>query len=209
MKTFRFAIPDAKHESPLGMLGVWNKLISCISGEFLLDKRDNGGAIIALRSLLCSATLFSLAMIFRYFSIGEKNDVLLTYLLEGFAEQIAWFGAVFGAIYAALYTRFSSQWSYMANLYNQIKQASLSECENKSSLAEWKAGFIEDAEYLHLAHKENFISIIQAWMEQPGVKEAYVKYTPGGEVRWDRLRNGVQKRYSEIVNERGSPKDHK
>ncbi len=182
------------------MLGIWGKAISLISGEFLLNKRDNGGAIIALRSLLCSTILFSIVISVRYLS-GESllNGSLFSYILSSFASKTAWFGAIFAAVYAALYTRFASQWSYMANLYNQIKQASLSAPDNKECLAEWKAGFIEDAEYLHLSHKENFVSIVHAWMEDKGVKEAYIKYTPGGEERWKILSDGVVRRYQEIV----------
>jgi hypothetical protein len=36
-----------------------------------------------------------------------------------------WGSAVAGATYLALYDRFKSQWTYLAALYNQIKQAEI------------------------------------------------------------------------------------
>lgn len=95
-------------------------------------------------------------------------------------ELLPWLGALFGAVYAGLYARFASQWLYLANTYNQIKAA---ECRSESSarpLAEWKAGFIEDADGLHLATKPLFASVIAHWAREAAVAQAYADTVTGG-----------------------------
>lgn len=72
------------------------------------------------------------------------------------AFNLPWLGATIAASYAASYSRFASQWVYLAELYNQIKAAELSIPEVLTPaqvlvFAEWKAGFLEDCETLHLA----------------------------------------------------------
>jgi hypothetical protein len=47
----------------------------------------------------------------------------------------------------------------------------------------WQAGFIEDAEELHLATKPMFANVIVSMLEKPGVKEWFIKGAPGGEKR--------------------------
>jgi hypothetical protein len=178
---------------------MWKILIWAISAEWVLNRRDNGGAAIALRSLICSAILF-------LFIIGVVNAVdpekswhfSLHALQLEIKGKITWFGALFAAIYAALYSRFASQWTYLANLYNSIKAASIMEGIEDARLAEWKAGFIEDADYLHLSHKENFASIIMTWGEEEAVKESFIKFTPGGLRRYQTLMESISVRYEEI-----------
>jgi hypothetical protein len=62
------------------------------------------------------------------------------------------------------YARFSSQWSYLAGVYNQIKAAECRTGFQETVLAQWKAGFIEDAADLHLLRKAMFASINQGSM---------------------------------------------
>ncbi len=64
---------------------------------------------------------------------------------------------------------------------------------SKNSIAEWKAGFLEDAEELHLATKPVFASVIKAWAEDKAVKEKFEQYTPGGKKRFDCLKSNVTK----------------
>jgi len=103
-------------------------------------------------------------------------------------------GIVFGAIYTALYARFASQWSYLANLYNNIKETEALDGDEKV-VAEWKAGFIEDAENLHLACKSSFVTTVKVWGEDPLVKKSFIKNAPGGKKRYKRLMANVA--YSE------------
>jgi hypothetical protein len=44
------------------------------------------------------------------------------FLWHNGADSIGWIGAIFAAVYAALYARFASQWSYLAGVYNQMRQ---------------------------------------------------------------------------------------
>lgn len=66
-------------------------------------------------------------------------------------------------------------------------------------LATWKAGYVEDAEYLHLALKVNFAPAIKAWLQDPAVREAYAKHTPGGEGRLNALSTSVDHALSRAV----------
>jgi hypothetical protein len=178
---------------------MWNKFISIISAEWLLKKMDNGGAVIVLRSLIVSLILFAFSLaVINWVDPDRGYKFSVTQLGYDIKQKISWFGIFFGSVYVALYTRFASQWSYLANLYNSIKQTSCTENINKDVLAEWKAGFIEDAEYLHLAHKENFASIIHVWCQDQNVCKKYIDYTPGGEERLNSLKESVGKRYKII-----------
>ena len=98
--------------------------------------------------------------------------------------HITWFGAIFAGVYALLYARFSSQWTYLAGVYNQIKSAELRKDTDDAALAEWKAGFIEDCQDLHLLRKPMFASIVHAWLNSGElglpVRDCFKSYTPGG-----------------------------
>ncbi|VDO51962.1 unnamed protein product [Brugia timori] len=106
---------------------------------------------------------------------------------------------IFGATYAALYARFASQWGYIANLYNQIKQSEVDAAGSAQAaapatsisgtavspspsdaalvLAQWKAGFIEDALALHMASKPSIAGVIGAWFKDQYVKDAFMNST--------------------------------
>lgn len=81
----------------------------------------------------------------------------LTALRSAIFENLKVGGAIFAGAYTALYARFASQWSYLAGVYNQIMAAQVRvappDSEGRRALEFWKAGFIEDAEDLHLATK--------------------------------------------------------
>ena len=187
-------------------MNIWNFLISFISAEWLLNSRDNGGSIIALRAIIMSTIVFLLVITFLNALDPNKNwNPPLNEFGIQIKDKITWFGILFGSVYAALYTRFSSQWAYLANLYNMIKQSACNDQVSEDVLAEWKAGFIEDAEYLHLAHKENFVSIISAWGNEDKVKAKYIEFTPGGEIRHTKLMNEIAARYTTICRKNGEP----
>ena len=183
-------------------MNFWAWLVSFVSAEWLLKNRDNGGSIIALRSMFLSSFVFLfLIALLNLLDPNKSFDPSWNEFRENIFNNITWFGVLFGSTYAALYSRFSSQWSYLANLYNKIKQSSCSEGVDKDTLAEWKAGFIEDAEYLHLAHKANFVSIIKWWGDETKVKEKYIHFTPGGKKRHTELMTDIKIRYDAIVKE--------
>ncbi|PKL40554.1 MAG: hypothetical protein CVV44_02815 [Spirochaetae bacterium HGW-Spirochaetae-1] len=174
----------------------WHRLIEIITGEFILTryKKSNGGSVIILRSLLSAFILF-IIVLFLLNSIdpGRTSDFSWVELRLQVVEKFSWFGVFFATIYAALYARFSSQWTYLANLYNQIKQAE-TRCEiNSEKLAEWKAGFVEDAEVLHLMMKPIFSSVICEWLKDDKVRGKFDQFTPGGDNKLDYIAKMVNK----------------
>jgi hypothetical protein len=78
-----------------------------------------------------------------------------------------------------------SQWTYIANLYNQIKQAEVAAAgtaygrkRQKLVLAQWKAAFIEDALTVHMATKQPMKGVVQAWYKDELVRHQFVQHTP-------------------------------
>lgn len=162
-----------------------------ISGEFLLTwphRRANGGTIILTRALIVSALLYVFAI-----GLDESLNPNSTLQFSGERLRLAvkntlpWFGGIFTVVYAALYARFSSQWTYLAGVYNQIKAAEArlvpSEAESHEAIVAWKAAFVEDADELHLAVKPMYAALIKAWCENDHVRAEFAKTAPGGGLR--------------------------
>lgn len=162
------------------------------SGEFLLRKRANGGTVVFLRALI--STLFIYAFLL---TIRERVTVGATWcfgaaeIKEAIRDTFPMFGAVFAAAYAALYARFAAQWNYLASLYNQIKASEVrTSPANKweqEVLASWKAGYIEDAENLHLHMKGVHAAVIVNWLSDPAVRREFEQSTVGSLVRLARV----------------------
>lgn len=169
-----------------------------LSFEWIMTRtmRPNSGAVILLRAFLIALILFGGVL-----SVLSSVDPDRTWQFSQrelqliFIDKLSWGGAIFGAVYAALYARFASQWNYLADLYNSIKSAEAASCQNNGALAEWKAAFIEDAQVLHLATKESFVSVIRAWGGDSAVKKAFSEHAPGGEVRLKELLDRVEPVY--------------
>jgi hypothetical protein len=109
-------------------------------------------------------------------------------------NTLPWYGAIFAGVYAALYARFSSQWTYLAALYYQIKATeaqvvagSTSSSKTGEIITSMKASFIEDADDLHLALKPMFAALIRTWSQDEKVKVEFVEYAPGGQLRFNSL----------------------
>jgi hypothetical protein len=175
------------------LLKTWGCISPWLSLEVLLTRtrRPNGGDIIVCRAFGVALWMFLLA----------------TLIVGSF--HLTWFGALFAAVYFALYARFAAQWTYLANLYNQIKgvEARVSNTDDsKRVLAEWKAGFLEDAEELHLATKTVFVSVLKIWAEDKEVEAQYIANTPGGKTRFDALMKDIlaaYERHEKKFTERG------
>jgi hypothetical protein len=165
-----------------------SKAVSFLSGEWMLENgRPSGGDVVVLRTLWVGTLLVgSLA------AIKASNGTFASICMFASATWIKFLDmmrstegpVVFGAVYAALYARFVSQWTYMANLYNQIKEVevSLSSAQNFSAgqsnpMAQWKAGFIEDAVLLHMATKPAMKGIIRVWYAEKDVSKALEDHT--------------------------------
>lgn len=158
-----------------------------LSAEWLLDYRPNGGTTVFVRALWVCAIFFLFASIGRvllhwdFALCGLPSEVRPTILgVAPFA------GAVFAFAYTALYARFAAQWSYLANLYNQIMlvQSSNANCDEEA-MSDWKAGFIQDALELHLATKPMFAEVIESMLEDGGVQEAFIRGVANGKQKLD------------------------
>ena len=152
-------------------------VVNCLSGEWILNGRANGGLVIVLRTAWVSCLLYAFALMVRE---GLDPESLPRFsfdeLRKGITETIPWLGAIIGAVYAALYARFSSQWQYLAQLYNQLMDRGLGLKMgeyDKAKWDNWRAGFIEDAYCLHLASKPMFASAINEMLKDAGVIKAY------------------------------------
>jgi len=162
-------------------------IVCGLSGEWMLNsgRRPNGGTVVIQRTSFVTFWVMSLALLV-FNVVNPCDDCVLS--SKAFRHQLIavapWTAGVFGGVYLALYTRFSAQWSYLANVYNQIKQAEALGVTNPHALAQWKAGFIEDAINLHLAKKPIFAGAIGTWAQIPAVKQAFWDFTSDGSARW-------------------------
>ena len=163
-------------------------MIGFLSGETILKFRPNGGTAVFIRTCFVSTLVYILAISLKAClapaAILEFDGTEAKFLI---AETIPWFGAIFAGVYVALYSRFASQWNYLASLYNQMMatavQSPPDERTSSEILRTWQAGFVEDAEELHLAGKPLFASVIRSLLAKPDVRQAYLDHTPGGLVR--------------------------
>jgi len=169
-----------------------DRAVSFFAGEWILNWSHhtvNGGTVVATRTLWLTAWIYIPAFVLKTTLSGGKVPVFdFRQGLADIVDTLPWLAAIFGGIYAAFYTRFSSQWTYLACLYNQIMQAHVTlpidDRESRmGALAAWKAGFIEDAEDLHLAAKPMFLVAVRQWGTDPLVAERYSKNTVGGRLR--------------------------
>lgn len=183
-----------------------NKIVQLLSGEWMLNSRPNGGTVIFLRALWVSALVYSAAIVVNVFlSCPSRCSEALPLIGQASRSSFLPFAAgTFAFAYTALYARFASQWSYLANVYNQIMTAKVAaSCRGSffrfqvtgtesEALQKWQAGFIEDAEELHLATKPMYASVIFSMLEKPGVREWFIKAAPGGEKRLNLLEARVR-----------------
>jgi hypothetical protein len=162
-------------------------------------RRANGGTMIFMRALWASGLLYVGTLVGR-----EILDPLkawtpdFTIARTTVLSTLPWFGAFFGAIYAALYSRFSSQWTYLAGLYNQIMAAAVRPDAQQSVLADWQAGFIEDAEDLHLATKPMYATVLANMIADDETRKSYEKTVAGGVARLNSLEEDVKRVTSDV-----------
>lgn len=181
------------------MSKIKNFLFSAFTWEWLLTYHwtPNGGGVIFLRSLLIAVECLLLIALFQYFIFDGYFRFSSTYTKAIFEEDIKQFSAIFVFTYLALYARFAAQWRYLADLYNKIKETEVKDGKESKPILEWKAGFIEDADELHLATKKIFMSVIYHWFQDERIREEFRKNTPGGLNHLYHLKNRVDKAYDE------------
>ena len=147
-----------------------------ITGEFLLKKRPNGSDVIAARSLITTAAIF--VPVFLIKTCTDDGSIMQFSwheLKADINQTLPWLGAIFAAIYIAFYTRYSNQWSYLGNLYNQIMATkSISPDQKNAPLVRWQTGFIVDAMTLHLDRKPIFLGVIRSMLiDHPEIREEF------------------------------------
>ena len=164
-------------------MSLLSSLVSFISGEWMLSRgRPNGGDVVIFRTLWVGTMLI---VIFAAIKVTEQPTTsVCAFVCATWTELLCIVRStqgpvMYGAVYAALYARFTSQWLYMANLYNQIKQAEITAQKplRKVALSQWKAGYIEDAYVTHMATKPMVAGVIRAWYSDPYVQDAFAKHT--------------------------------
>ncbi|WP_421844159.1 hypothetical protein [Mycobacterium sp.] len=164
-----------------------------LAGEFFLRVWPNGGTAIFVRTLWIASLMYTGALLLRAVGYTDWSWGIDRHKLrEEIAATTTWLGAIAGAVYTALYARFSSQWTYLANVYNQIKNAIVSAPgelgeERRHEISYWKAAFVEDAQDLHLVRKKMFAMAAWAWLQEAPVAEKFDSYTVGGTARRIRL----------------------
>lgn len=167
-------------------------MLSLLSAEFLLNNRSNSGAVVFVRSFW-TATLIYIATILLKISIDPHPEIALniSQIRTEVAATLPWLGAIFAGAYVALYTRFASQWSYLAGIYNDMMSAAVQMAPADpgalSALHLWQAGFIEDADDLHLAQQPVFAAVIKGVLLKPEVRSNFVQHSSGGQARLDRI----------------------
>ncbi|MBR5413048.1 MAG: hypothetical protein IK114_08390 [Fibrobacter sp.] len=170
-----------------------HKIIYILTGEFLFKRFSNGGDLAVWRALY-TGTIISLFVIFAHFFVYFNIENPLN-VIKGNGWQ---FCGIYAAAYATFYARFVSQWTYLSNLYNQIKEAELNIYDNANNnnekaldaLYRWMAGFIEDAETLHLETKTLFATVILNWSDKyPKIHEFYDGYNPDAIINGNQTKN--------------------
>ena len=157
-------------------------VVSLFSCEWLITKtkHPNGGEIVFLRALLIALVVYLLTVAAKHGLDPQRtrSPDLAEFRAE-LAASLPIFGAIFAFVYFALYARFASQWTYLSNLYNKIKETEARTAESddaKRIIAHWKADFLEDAADLHLATKRVFAPLVAEWAKDPTVREGFLNH---------------------------------
>ena len=147
----------------------------------MLSSRPNSGAVVFVRSVKVSFLIFLFSLWAISVTDPERTfEPSYKDFLAILTDKFAWLGAIFAASYAGFYSRYASQWSYLANLYNQIMavKSTLPESQKSgASLLHWQAGFIEDCYLLHLDRKEIFSVPIRYMLEDSAIADTFKSTT--------------------------------
>jgi hypothetical protein len=134
----------------------FSRVFAWLNGEVLLARWANCGTVIAARAIWSSIVVaLSALLVWNLVNPDRILEFNLRELRLQILRGLPWFSTVLAATYAAFYTRYASQWSYVAQLFNSIKTAecALPDKNDRKALVEWQAAFLEDCDELHLARK--------------------------------------------------------
>jgi len=196
-------VDETRPNIPNDLIYGIGQVLDWLSGEYLLTRirYPNGGTVVFIRALHVTVFIFlgALAII----NLLDPNRGYEFSWREFGTQTLAhvpWIGGIFATVYALLYARFSSQWTYIAGLYNQLKAAQARTDVNKDVIAEWRAAFVEDCDELHLLRKPMFASIVDNLVnserdDTKKVRKLFEDHTPGGKLRLDK----ISKEVAEVV----------
>jgi len=169
---------------------------------FFGGRVPNGGTVILWRSAQLTILLYAVALLLNTLTYAEWTWELWKLpwqfdhrqLKTDVSKTVKWLGPIFAAVYVALYARFASQWSYLAGVYNQIRQTLVTWNKfDNNHMNLWKAGFIEDAIDLHLDTKSMFSSYISRLVEDSGVRVRFIAIADNGAERLAELQRRLDK----------------
>jgi hypothetical protein len=173
------------------LFAIWKCAVDFVAAEWLLSFVPNGGPVIVFRAGW-TTTIISAALLPLLVAVHPTRGLDLSGFRDQFISSFEWLAAIFAGTLAGLYSRFASQWTYLAGVYNDIKSAESRKDCDRDRITQWKAGFIEDAQDLHLATKPLFASLIRAWGNDQDVQRAFWMYAPGGARRLSVLLSRVE-----------------
>ena len=182
-------------------------LVGFVSGEKPFLEwwgKPNGGTVVFLRSLWVTVFVYFLALGLRSFNAKWPWCFDKSQYFRDLPETLPWVGATFAFAYLALYSRFASQSTYLAGVYNQIMATRAQirgmapteaqrDLDSNVTLAGWSAGFIEDALEMHLATKKLFSVTVWLMLKDPKIYNQFVQSTVDGRKRAQELRRALKK----------------
>lgn len=175
-------------------------ILNVISGEWMLSKRGNSGGVVLARSSFVSLWLFlALLGVHSYLGPCAQFSFSRPEFLAELRDRIPWLGAIFGGVYAALYSRFSSQWKYLAQLYNQLMAAedsrprSTLDGEYRKRRMMWWHAFIMDAQDVHLALKATFVGAVHSLLAENEIIEEMCGQNDKDKKSFDEFKEAVRK----------------
>jgi hypothetical protein len=164
-----------------------NHLAYFFTAEWLLLTRPNGGGVVVARAAWTSAWMYVVAAVLWSATHPDTIDQVawrgVAFAIHG---TLPWFGAIFAATYAAYYTRYAGQWTYLSNLYNQMKQVEIQRVDgafDEEVWLRWCVGFVADAVTLHLDRKKLFQSVVAKYLSDPRVYAAAEETFPENDFR--------------------------
>lgn len=181
--------------------GALRTIVDWGSGEWILHWLPNGGTAVFLRSLFVTSLIYGIAIALKgRLAEGATWEPALSGLRTTLNETLPWLGAIFAGVYVALYARFSTQWGYLASLYNQIMAAGCtldtSNATAMECMKKWKAGFVEDAWELHLYKKPMFAAVVRSLLDLPEVKQCFIDTVDDGENKLIQMENYFTKTFA-------------
>jgi hypothetical protein len=172
-------------------------LVDFLSGEWMLRHRSNNGSVIFLRSVLVSILAFAVALSLKSaVDPSTSSHFSFQQLRIEVRDHISWLGAILAVVYAGFYARYSSQWSYLASLYNQIMSVAAGLSDEQlggRTFLSWQAAFVEDCYFLHLDRKEIFSVVIKQTLAKPLALKYFIESAPERVVSDVLARNNISR----------------